>query len=157
MLVFWRTSFFFPRFLLLDFCSVLQCGQKKKALQALWEFVFCVSIGGANISPNFHLPISYYFFYFFNLVFIYFVWERESANREGEEREGDTESETDSRLWAVSKALDAGLKPTNHEIVTSVEFGRLTYQATQAPHFIFSFSFFCLYFFFTKLKNICSI
>ena len=79
-------------------------------------------------------------------MFIYFVWERESANREGEEREGDTESETDSRLWAVSKALDAGLKPTNHEIVTSVEFGRLTYQATEAPHFIFSFSFFVFIF-----------
>ena len=74
---------------------------------------------------------------------MFILWERERkiASREGEEREGDTESETDSRLWAVTKELDARLKPTNHEIVTSVEFEHLTYQATQAPHFIFSFSF----------------
>ena len=145
MLVFWRTSFFFPRFLLLDFCSVLQCGQKKKHYKHYGNLssVFLLVV---QIFPLIFICLYFIFFYFFNLVFIYFVWERESANREGEEREGDTESETDSRLWAVSKALDAGLKPTNHEIVTSVEFGRLTYQATEAPHFIFSFSFFVFIF-----------
>ena len=36
----------------------------------------------------------------------------------GAEREGDTESETGSRLQAVSTEPDAGLKPTNREIVT---------------------------------------
>ena len=34
------------------------------------------------------------------------------------EREGDTESEAGSRLQAVSTEPDAGLKPTNHEIMT---------------------------------------
>ena len=37
---------------------------------------------------------------------------------EGAEREGDTESEAGSRLRAVSTQPDAGLEPTNHEIVT---------------------------------------
>ena len=34
------------------------------------------------------------------------------------EREGDTESEADSRLQAVSTEHDAGLKLLNHEIMT---------------------------------------
>ena len=36
----------------------------------------------------------------------------------GAEREGDTESEADSRLRAVSAEPDAGLKLTDHEIMT---------------------------------------
>ena len=36
----------------------------------------------------------------------------------GAEREGDRESETASRLQAVSTEPDAGLKPMNHEIMT---------------------------------------
>ena len=39
-------------------------------------------------------------------------------SRGGAEREGDTESETGSRLLAVSTEPDAGLEPTNREIVT---------------------------------------
>ena len=39
-------------------------------------------------------------------------------NRGGAEREGDTESETGSRLRAVSTEPDAGLEPTNREIMT---------------------------------------
>ena len=35
----------------------------------------------------------------------------------GREREGDTESEAASRLRAVSTEPDAGLEPTNHQIV----------------------------------------
>ena len=35
-------------------------------------------------------------------------------NGGGSEREGDTESETDSRLWAVSTEPNAGLKLTDH-------------------------------------------
>ena len=55
-------------------------------------------------------------------------------NRGGAEREGDTESETGSILWAVSTELDVGLKLTDREIMTWAEVGHLTDQATQAPH-----------------------
>ena len=65
-------------------------------------------------------------------MFIYF-WERESTSRGGAEREGDTESETGSRLWAVSTEPDAGLEPTDCKIVTWAEVGGLTDWATQAP------------------------
>ena len=44
--------------------------------------------------------------------------ERQSMNRGGAEREGDTESETGSRLRAVSPEPDAGLELTDREIVT---------------------------------------
>ena len=54
-------------------------------------------------------------------------------NRGGAEREGDTESETGSRLWAVSTEPDAGLELTDRELITWAEVGRLTDQATQAP------------------------
>ena len=51
-----------------------------------------------------------------------FVFERErqrqSASREGAEREGDTESESGCRLRAVSTEPDDGLEPMNHEIMT---------------------------------------
>ena len=39
-------------------------------------------------------------------------------SRERAEREGDTESEADSRLRAVSTEPDAGLELTDHEIMT---------------------------------------
>ena len=39
-------------------------------------------------------------------------------NEGGAEREGDTESETVSRLRAISPELDAGLKLTDREIMT---------------------------------------
>ena len=51
----------------------------------------------------------------------------------GAEREGDTESEAGSRLWAGSTEPDVGLKLTNHEIMTWAEVGRSTDWATQAP------------------------
>ena len=54
-------------------------------------------------------------------------------NGGGAEREGDTESETGSRLWAISPEPDAGLKLMDREIVTWAEVGRLTDWATQAP------------------------
>ena len=43
--------------------------------------------------------------------------QRRSEQR-GREREGDTESEAGSRLRAVSTEPDAGLEPTNREIMT---------------------------------------
>ena len=54
-------------------------------------------------------------------------------NRGGAEREGDTESETGSRLWAVSTEPKVGLEPMDREIMTWAEVRRLTDQATQAP------------------------
>ena len=51
------------------------------------------------------------------------------------EREGDTESEAGSRLWAISPEPDEGLELTDREIVTWAEVGRLTDWATQAPPF----------------------
>ena len=45
--------------------------------------------------------------------------ERETEHEWGRGRErGDTESEAGSRLLAVSTKPDAGLEPTNHEIMT---------------------------------------
>ena len=56
-------------------------------------------------------------------------------NGGGAEREGDTESETGSRLWAIiTPEPDAGLELTDREIVTWAEVSRLTDWATQAPH-----------------------
>ena len=66
--------------------------------------------------------ILFYFFNFF-LTFIHFCArerKRESAivSEGGAEREGDTESEAGCRLQAVSTEPDAGLEPTNCEMVT---------------------------------------
>ena len=53
------------------------------------------------------------------IFFLMFIYEREqSESRGGAEREGDTESEAGSRLWAVSTEPDVGLEPMNHEIMT---------------------------------------
>ena len=61
--------------------------------------------------------------------------EKQSTSERGaeREREGDTESEAGSRLRAVSTELNAGLEPTNCEIMTCAEVGPLTDKATQAP------------------------
>ena len=74
-------------------------------------------------------------------MFIYF-WERkrQSMNRGGAEREGDTESKAGSRLWAVSTEPDMGLEPTNCEIMTWAKAGRLTNLATQALQILFNFN-----------------
>ena len=54
-----------------------------------------------------------------NVLFIFETErERQSMSGGGAAREGDTESEAGSRLRAVSTELNAGLKLTNHEIVT---------------------------------------
>ena len=64
-------------------------------------------------------PHNCFFFFVFKkkLMFIYF-WERQrqSVNRGGAEREGDTESEAGSRLWTVSTEPDVELELTNCEI-----------------------------------------
>ena len=68
---------------------------------------------------------------------MFFIFERERKTKcergRGGER-GDTESEAGSRLRAVSSTEpDAGLEPTNCEIMTWAEVGRSTDRATQAP------------------------
>ena len=73
-------------------------------------------------------------------MFIYF-WERES--REGVEREGDTESEAGSRLWAVSTEPNSGLELTSCGIMTKV--GCSANWATQVPQYKILFK---------KIKNI---
>ena len=67
-------------------------------------------------------------------MFIYF-WERQRQNVSGlgAEREGDTETEAGSRLWAVSTEPNAGLKLTDRKIMTWAEVGCLTDWATQVP------------------------
>ena len=57
----------------------------------------------------------------------------------GSEREGDTESETGSGLWAVSTEPDAGLELTDREILTWAEVRRSTDWATQAPQINYYF------------------
>ena len=78
------------------------------------------------------LLVTLYFKKNFFLAFIYF-WDRDKAWTGEGQREGDTESETGSRLWAVSPEPDAGLELTDREIMTWAEVGRLTDWATQAP------------------------
>ena len=64
-----------------------------------------------------------------NVMFIYF-WAREkqSMSGGGTEREGDTESEAGSRLWAVRAQTHSG------EIMTYAEVRHLTDWAIQAPY-----------------------
>ena len=64
-----------------------------------------------------------------------FIFETEKDRMwtgEGQ-REGGTESEAGSRLWAVSTEPDARLELVNSEIVTWAEIRLLTNWATQAP------------------------
>ena len=99
------------------------------------------------ITPHFLLPYLMPYtttnlFFLFFLIFIYF-WDRERDRAwvgEGQ-RERDTESEAGSRLWAISPEPEAGLEPTDREIVTWAEVGRSTDWATQAPH---SHTFWCV-------------
>ena len=65
------------------------------------------------------------FFKDFLNVFYLFLRERERDRVwVGEEqREGDTESEAGSRLWAAGTEPDTGLEPTNCELMASAEVG----------------------------------
>ena len=65
----------------------------------------------------------------------FYSWERErqSVSRGGAEREGDTDCEAGSRLWAVSTKPAARLKPTSSEVVTWAKVRCWTAWATQAP------------------------
>ena len=72
-----------------------------------------------------------FYFNFFNV----YLFLRESASGGGAEEEGDTESEADSSLWAVSTEPDTGLKLTDLKAMTWAEVGCLTDWATQVPLF----------------------
>ena len=54
----------------------------------------------------------------FNVYLFLTERDRQSASREGAEREEDTESEAGSGLRAVSTEPDAGFKLMNREIMT---------------------------------------
>ena len=62
-----------------------------------------------------------------------FETERDRAWTGEGQREGDTESKTVSRLWAVSTEPEAGLGLTDRQIMTWTEVGRSTNWATQMP------------------------
>ena len=69
-------------------------------------------------------------------MFYLFLRERETETKHEQgrgERQGDTESEADSRLWAVSAEPNRGLKLTNPEIMTWAEVRCLTDWAIQVP------------------------
>ena len=70
--------------------------------------------------------------------------ERHSMSMGGAERGADTEPEAGSRLWAISTEWDAGLEPTNREIVTWAKVRRLTNGATQVHQVLFNYSVYLL-------------
>ena len=75
-------------------------------------------------------------FMFFNVYFWKREKKRQRVSRGGAEREGDTESQAGSRLWAIITESNAGLKITNREIMTWAKVRRPTDWATQAPLYI---------------------
>ena len=62
--------------------------------------------------------LHYFFFIFFNVYLFLRDRERHGTSGGGAEREGDRESETGSRLRAISTEPDTGLKLTSCEIMT---------------------------------------
>ena len=83
----------------------------------------------------FFLTLIHLKFFILNFILNVYLFLRESETEHewgrGWEREGDTESEAGSRLWAVSTEPDARLEPTVHEIMTWAEVG--SDWATQEP------------------------
>ena len=68
--------------------------------------------------PPFQKRDSYIFFFLIDVYLSLRERKRQSARGGGTEREGNIESETGSRLPAVSTEPDTGLEPTNCEIMT---------------------------------------
>ena len=97
----------------------------------------------------FHSEVHFLFFIFLNVYFL-----RESVSGGGVGREGDTESKAGSRLRAVSTETNAGLEPTNREIMTRAKVRRLTDWATQAPHSKLYFCYFCSWEEFHRLEDL---
>ena len=83
-----------------------------------------------SLSRDSHLFI----FTFFMFLFIFERERKRDQARAGKgQRQGDTEFEAGSRLWADSRKPNVGLEPMNHEIMTRAEVGLSTNWATQAP------------------------
>ena len=78
-----------------------------------------------------HLKSFFFLILFFNVYF--WEGERQSTNGRCRERGRQTASEAGSRFWADSIEPDAGLEPTDCEIMTWAEVGSLTGWATQVP------------------------
>ena len=78
-----------------------------------------------------------FIYLFFNVLLFIFGRETQTQHDQGRgrERQGDTESQGGSRLWAVSTEPNMGLELTNCEIMTWAKVGCLTDWATQAPRF----------------------
>ena len=93
---------------------------------------FCLLALLKQLLKGVHARCFMYFCFFFSSFLR--DTERQSTSGRGAEREGDTESEAGSRLWAVSTELYVGFELADREIVTWAEVGRLTDWATQAPH-----------------------
>ena len=81
--------------------------------------MLCIMVQLSDVYFSFFLIFIYLFIliFFFNVYL--FLGQRETEHDwGGAEREGDTEYETSSRLWAVSTEPDVGLELTDREIVT---------------------------------------
>ena len=79
----------------------------------IWKL--CVCLREAERST---VGLFFFLKFFLNIYLFLKDRVRQSVSGGGAEREGDTESETDSRLQAVSTEPDAGLSPMNLEIMT---------------------------------------
>ena len=71
-------------------------------------------------------------------MFTYF-WEREHKQGKGREREGDTESEAGSRLWAVSTEPDAGLEPARCWLWPEPKLDAQSTEPSRSPKCLFYF------------------
>ena len=80
-----------------------------------------------NVCKNSERKVFIFFIFklFLNYYFLMSIFEREreSTSRGGAERQGDTASKAGFRLWTVITEPDAGLEPTNCEIMTWTEVG----------------------------------
>ena len=106
-----------------------------------WEIMTWAEIKSQTLNWPRHprTPIYYYYFYFYLFIYFFNFWDRErqSISRGGSEREGDTEFEASSRLWAIRIEPDEGLKLTNRETMTWAKVGCSTDWATQVPLLLF--------------------
>ena len=73
-------------------------------------------------------------FFFSRFFFLMFIFERKTAQTGEGQREGETQNPKQAPGSKLSaQEPDAGLEPTNCEIMTWAEVGRSTDWATQAP------------------------
>ena len=96
-------------------------GRSSESRQLPLKLTHCVTLGRLLYlsEPQFlHLEISPSHLFLLCLLSFERERERESTVRGGAEGDGGTESEAGSRLLAVSTEPDAGLEPTNGEIMT---------------------------------------